>query len=563
MRKAFCTILIFLTLVSCLFDSEGRGGHKRIKDFSIGAKQEDNEDTFCTSYYFPTENTCHKKKCPKGSHEGTDEEIAGLKENFEQQAEDEEIEEEFIDEIRANLEHAKVICIGGSGVLRPDKAVFINSNFCACYNNSPIMVGNCSFYCDQLQITGEKRDTETLYGSVQLGPQIELSKVLGHLYGWCEELIPGSDYTNPGCKFVVQSPGGSNYNLPITVRTNNTFTVDISGLRKGETYIGKIGEVESGARVFSDNIQFRLIDPPEEREISTGPLKIAPISQYSCVTRRGQYSPTLNEAHYNAAFKRYYYISADTTPAALDEAQSDRGTKFCHDIVLYGPKDSPRYERLELIPQHFALWDASDIRFSDQDKDQSMDINKAVSQKLFKDFGIRENFDLFIPLNAHTGPAVENESLLGYRMKFWIRPNSTETFCPTQKDYYGNAPIFNVLKDYVGIDTEGIYAALRETITLPSEDQEIPKASPNLMYIRESELKSIWFIIENGQLLRPDENNLDSKAIMFYWPPDPYAPYTKKLNQRRYTVVGSDPSVEVNGTLQASDKKLGCIPVSN
>ncbi len=569
MKNTFDLIFLLLILISCIIDSR-RDGTKKIKDFSVGATQESSEDRLCRNYYLPTENTCHQKKCPKSSHQGTDEEIAKLKENFERQVEDGEFDEELVDEVRANFEHAKFVCIPGSGVFRPDKAVSIKSDLCACYNSSPMMVGNCSFYCSQLNLMEDKKDKGILYGRVSLGPEIELNEELGHLYGWCKNEISGSDYKGPDCKFVVQSADGTNYYLPITVRTNNSFTVDIDGLLKGKTYIGKIGETESGSGVFSNSVQFRLIDSPEEREIPEGPLKIIPISQYTCVIRpNSQYSPTLDEAHYSTALKSFYYMPAGTSPMPLDETHSNRGTQFCHDIDLYGPKDSPRYERLEYIPQHFALWDSSDIRFFDQNKNQSMDINEAVSQRLFRDFGIKENFKIFFPFKARPDPTVENDALLGYRMNFWIRPNSTKTFCPTQNDYFGENPIFNVLKDYVGIDTEGLYMALRETIALETkgEGQEISKAPPNIIYIRERELKGIWFVIEDGRHLRPDEKNLDSKTLMFYWPPDPYAPYTKKSDQKRYTVIYSTPSTEEEGetvaSFRPSDKKIGCIPVSD
>ena len=446
--------------MSCIFDNDGRGSSRIIKDFSIGARAEDEESTVCKGYYLPTENSCHPKKCPSGSHEGSSEEIENLKKVFNEQAEDDEFDEELIEEITTNFEQAKVICIEGSGVLRPDNAISIKDNFCACYNNSPIMVSGCSSYCGQLSIKGDNKDRETLYGRVLLLPEIELHPDLGHLYGWCHNEINGSDYTAPGCKFIVQSSGGISYDLPIEVRTNNTFIVDLSGIPKDETYIGKIGEVESGAEVFSDNIQFRLVDPPEEKEIAPGPLKIAPISQYTCISRpNSQHSTSLDETHYNLAFKTHYYHLAGTSPPALDEATINRGIQFCHDIMLYGLRDSPRYARLEHIPQHLSLWDTTDIRFLDMNQNQSLDIHEAISKRLFKDYGIKRNLDIFSPLIARSSPAAKNEIVLGHRMKFWIKQNSTETFCPKQKDYNGTDPIFKVLKDYVGIDTEASMSA--------------------------------------------------------------------------------------------------------
>ena len=387
------------------------------------------------------------------------------------------------------------------------------------------------------------------------GRKLNLHRELGNLHGWCHNDITGSDYQGPGCQFIAESNSGSDYALPITVYENNTFTADISGIPKDQTYIGKIVEVNSGSYVSSNNIQFRLVDAPEETEIPIGPLKILPISQYTCVVRpNSRYSPSLDEAHYNDAFKLHFYFMSSNSPPYLKESQINNGVMFCHDVEHYGLKDSPRRERLELIPQHFALWDLSDTRFLNGNN-ETLDINDALSQRLAQKFGIRRQFNLFAPLTARSNPSAENASVLGHIMNFWTRRNSTETFCPKQHDYNGNNPIFRVLKDYIGIDTEGIYIATNNSDN-GSGTSQVP---PDLLYIREGQLKEIWFVIEDGKLLRPNESNLDSKDIMFYWPPDPYAPYTKKDNQELYTLINST----TPNTFSSSDKKIGCIPVSD
>ena len=61
-----------------------------------------------------------------------------IKENFKRQIEEEELEEELVKRVQTNLKNARAVCIEGSGILRPDKAIIIKSDFCGCYNNSPI-----------------------------------------------------------------------------------------------------------------------------------------------------------------------------------------------------------------------------------------------------------------------------------------------------------------------------------------------------------------------------------------------------------------------------------------
>ena len=149
----------------------------------------------------------------------------------------------------------------------------------------------------------------------------------------------------------------------------------------------------------------------------------------------------------------------------------------------------------------------------------------------------------------------------------WINPVTGRGFCPKQADYNGTDPVFKILKDMVGVDTEGIYAAIKQPELLTLGNGTSVQAPDAFLFIRENLLKKIWFYTENNQILIPNDITAGQKTIHFYWPADIQDPYTKKDYQRIFTIRsasdlanGNANSLDIPSTVTPSDKRLGCIP---
>ena len=95
--------------------------------------------------------------------------------------------------------------------------------------------------------------------------------------------------------------------------------------------------------------------------------------------------------------------------------------------------------------------------------------------------------------------------IVGYFMIPFINTTTGEGFCPKQENYNGNDPLFRVLKDYIGVDTEGVYLAERESLAVTNDSGIPEEARQDILIIRETLLKKIWFYYENNQHLEPDE----------------------------------------------------------
>jgi hypothetical protein len=159
---------------------------------------------------------------------------------------------------------------------------------------------------------------------------------------------------------------------------------------------------------------------------------------------------------------------------------------------------------------------------------------------------------------------------MGFFMQPWVNSQTGTGFCPGQIHYNGSDPVFRVMKEHIGVDTEGIFLAEREALVIANPDGTKATAPPDVMIIRENLLKKIWFYFENGRHFVPDDFSAANKTIMYYWPPDIQNPYTRKSTQYIYTVrspenigqaantggSGSGPSQSV----KPPDKRFGCVP---
>ncbi len=534
---------------SCVSE-KGQKGRPLIKKFG----STDDTTTLCTQIYNLANFSC-QSACRTGTHLASEQEKQEAITELNQELNNGNITSEQHKNILDNINSAQGgICVQGSGILRPSGAVFVKSDFCACKNGKPDIVNSCDTFCSSKSGT-----SSTLYGSVTLGPEIELNNELGNLERWCNAEITGSDFTAPGC-FLQVYDGSSTQSLPITIPANgNSFTVNIESLNYKKVYVATIVESQSGSNAKSSSFQIYKKEP--DTSTVQGPLKIMPVSQYTCITRLA------TENSGNFTFEKeariHFYFASNATPPSLPAGIQ---TTVCHDINTHGRDDSPLYPRLELIPQHFALWDQSDIRFVDLDNDGRPDINQEIETRLRQEAGITRSLNTFNLLNWPNMPTVdglnqvENPNV-GFFMLPWINPQSGRAYCPGQDDYNGPDPIFQILKEVVGVDTEGIFFAESEPVT-----QSPGSFTQDVIIIREGLLKKIWFYYENNQHFVPDEVTSASKTTRFYWPADTNDPYVRKSTQKIYTVryptdIGKEGATQgLNNTIRPPDKRFGCAP---
>ncbi len=525
-------------------EQSARKGRPQIQDFTLSS----DDANGCGSDFFVIEEIACISACAEGTHIATAEEL-------------EIIDAQASEEILEVVANSAGVCVSDvEEVVRPSDAVIVKNNFCSCINGKPDITANCTSTC-----AGTNTTVATLSGSVTVTEQISLNTAFGSpgtLSGWCTKEIDDG-LVAPSCVLEVFD-GSSTAQLPITVPNgSNTFSAVLTSLAFDKTYVARIVEAGSGSGASSSSFQFKRKEQTDDQTFPDGPLKIMPVSQYTCVTRSGKIENG-DDLFNNAARVHYYFPSSDE-PTAMPP-----GNNFliCHDINLHGNTDSSLFPRLELIPQHFAVWDQSDIRFVDQNGDSQPDINTIVAQKLKEDHGVTQTTNIFSlfswpnrPDSSATPPNV------GFFMTPWINPQTGRGFCPTDTEYNGTEPLFKVLKEVVGIDTEGIYLAEKEPELIDIDEEGTAVQAPqDILIIREGLLKKIWFYYENGVYYTPNQTTAGQKTVRFYWPADTLNPHVKKSDQRLYTVRSPETigaggsSTGLSSTLRPPDKRFGCVP---
>lgn len=530
-------------LMSCVQDG-GRAGKALIR--SPGSTPE--EPTFCQASFDISSRSC-LNDCPEGTLVATETEIEEAKTQLEELG----LEDATLSEIIANMDSAPEVCVLNTRVFRPDNEVFIESGFCACQAGKPASINDCAAFCQT-----KTQANITLFGKVQVGPNIQFNDELGNLEGWCNNEISQSTFTGPACQLEVFD-GDSTQFLNMNI-AGNSFNVALDTLNKEKTYVARIRETQSGSNVSSNPFQFYLKDFDDSDPTPEGPLKIMPVSQYTCIFLARQNEPVESFTEY--ARRHFYFASANKPPSLPPNEELTK----CHDYQQHGQPDSPLYDRLELIPQHFAVWDQSDIRFNDGDVDGIIDINEEVTQE-FRDRSGNANaelnlFSLFQWPNIPNIPNFKDivTANLGFIMIPFVDANNRGE-CPTQEDYISDNTIYQIVGEKVGVDTEGIFMAESEPYLDANGSSII-----DIIMIRENELKQVWFYFENEQHFVPDPVTAASKTIHFYWPLDTNAPYIRKSDQIIYTVRFPD-QIGKNGVqtgivegVRPPDKRFGCIP---
>ena len=539
----FKLALITLISVSCM-EQSARKGKPFIEDFTLS----NDTGSGCGSDFFVIEEVACISSCAEGTHIATAEELAV-------------IDSEGSDEIKEVVANSAGVCVADvDQVTRPDGAVVVKNTFCSCINGKPDIINNCSSIC-----AGTNTTVATLSGSVTVTEDISLNTAFGSpgtLSGWCTKEIDDG-LVAPSCVLQVFD-GSSTLQLPISIPGgSNTFSAVLTSLQFDKTYVAKIVEAGSGSGASSSSFQFKRKEQSEDQTYPDGPLKIMPVSQYTCVTRSGKIEAG-DDIFNNAARVHYYFPSSDE-PTALAP-----GNNFliCHDINQFGLIDSSLYPRLELIPQHFAVWDQSDIRFVDQDTNGQPDINGIISQKLKDEYNVTQTTNIFSLFSWPNRPESNGTPPnVGFFMTPWINPQTGRGFCPTDTEYNGTEPLFKVLKEFVGIDTEGIYLAEKEPELIDTDDEgNAVQAPQDILIVREGLLKKIWFYYENGVYYTPNDTTAGQKTIRFYWPADTLNPHVKKSDQRLYTVRAPETigaggsSTGLTSVLRPPDKRFGCVP---
>ncbi len=543
-----------LTLLPSCVEEVGRKGRPLIKQFVEG------EDEIC-SEAFVTETAQCLSVCPSGSHEASSDEVTTALNDINNSG---TLTDASKKTYTSNINSAAKVCLPGSGILRPSGQVFIDKGFCACKDGKPIIINNCDSYC----ATAPTTSTPTLYGRVTLGPDVELNNDLGNLENWCNQEITGSDYKGPACKLEVFDGASTQYislNIPAD---SNSFSASLVDLDENKTYVATLVENQSGSDARSDSFQIYM-KTPDDGTGFVGPLKLTSISQYTCVQRP---ESTEGDSEYFEDYARlHFYFPNGNRPTSMAP-----GNPFvaCHDVNQYGQNDSMLFPRLEEIPHHFALWDYTDLRFVDLDQDNSPDINKEIENQLAIDYGVTgQTINLFNLFSWPNRPNADSTPPnLGIYMQPWINEQSGRAFCPGQDEYHSNEPIFKILKELVGVPTEGVYLSEREPESYTTPDGQTSEKPQDVLIIRENLLKKIWFYIENGTPVKADEVTANNRTIHFYWPAADGVnedPLTRQSDQSLYTVRAPD-SIGKNGettglitTHRPPDKRFGCVPATD
>ncbi len=481
-------------------------------------------------------------------------------------------------EVKTTAADGTVSCVAAPAT-RPDNAVKFQSNFCGCKDGKAITFGNCSSFCASKNTGG----VAMFYASFNLTEAITLNSTLKNLNGWCNTNLP-ADTSNPKC--VIKARDDENNELILDVDAtgaNNSISANMDKIPEDKTFVITLVEGTSGVK--SDSIQ--IIKYSSDIAISTlGPLKNAPITQYSCIKRPPSVDQTTGDIFYDVAFRVHFYFLPRIPPQPIP-AGSDI---VCHDFLnpLYGAIDDILYPRLEEIPGIFNLWDTTDPRFYDNNNNGHDDVNDLIIQKAkyFGASGIPASTTFFVKFTGLSSPTPTNTNTtttttttttasaqsMGYYMFPWIDQTTYRSYCLNSTHYNSTNPLFKAMRDIIGVDMEGLYVGAKAPETVFDRSNQPYQAPDDYVLIRETDLKSVWFYMKNGVPTVPTEAIVSTVPVYFYYPINKASPFVKSSTQRIYQVKSaaelSGQNVQ-NGGASASgtntsypphDRKIGCVP---
>lgn len=501
------------------------------------------------------------------------------------------VDNDFEEFILDNIEISEGVCITPPEVIeRPSDSIFIDDDFCICKNQKVASVTSgpdCAATCLEKEVT-----VATIFGSVTPGAKVKDDEQLQNLFGFCNNALDntpdGQDANPPSCELIATDIDGRRFATNLkTYQGTNLFEANLesTGARFGEAYTFHIEETGSGIEnAQSDYEQFKLFEPGDDDEYE-GNLKIKLVSQYTCMIRATATSPNYDASQsiYLDTIRKHFYMPIYYPTPYLPPGVSD--TIFCHDYIKEGQTDdAPQFSRLELTPGHFSLWDVNDVRFIKDGEIRTVDY--LIKQRMI-DMGanVSGNKEYFAPLETCVAPNVSVEDggmpeactsadsgliSSGLAMIPFFTDNSGNAICPGEAEYNSSTIEFRAIGEIVGVPTEGLYFAKgpREVIDLGDGNKQEVKPA-DVMFIRESQLKKIWFhLTSNGVHYKPTADTV-SQPTYFYWPADEDAPYVQKRGyQKLYQVMHSSEltssgyTTSIPTTIKPLDRKMACIPIT-
>lgn len=552
----FITLLslsaMLIVTTSCIGDQSLAKGRGVVKDFSI-VKNTAGCDTKYLKYISPYDTCttqCSAATTTEGGyHLASTTELATIKTKLTTEANT---------SLLAKVNASANLCIPDVVTeTRPTGAITINSDFCSCINGKTDIINTCDTFCAAKAAS----DQPMLYGNVTVGPEIALNTKLQNLNNWCTVQL-ANDSVTPQC--VLNAYDGTNtYNLPVTTTVgSNSFSVNITALAKNRTWILKLVENKTGSYAQSKEFQIKRIEQPVDPDGVVGPLKVTPVSQYTCinfglVSKNGIISR-------DTYARLYYYFASNDTPAPLAPVGGTTPSQIvCHDEIAHPGNDSITYDRLELVPGAYALWDKTDSRFvAKTENGGKLTINKILETRLANEYNITgSSIDLFKPLSSANRPTAGTAVLMGYLMIPFKDATSGKSYCPTSTEYNGTQPLLNLLGDYMD-DTEGLYIAEKEAEIIQQGNDF--KTIYGTMFAKETTLRNYGFYVENGLKIRINSTTLHSKTINFYWPvtttADALIQGTRRLfTVRTFATLAGNTTTTAPTTEETTDKRIGCV----
>lgn len=427
---------------------------------------------------------------------------------------------------------------GVAEAARPDQAISWKESSCVCRDDKPVSKGDCVEVCRGKNSKG----VDTLYAEFAVSSVLANSS-LKNAKNWCYKFLMG-DLAFPKCNLEATDSRGnktilSNFSFP----KDNALKVDVSTLPDDEDYSFQLVETTSKKTSLPHNIY--IFDPVGI------PLKTRELSQFACVPKMEK------------NLRTHFYYSSPWLPNALTGTES----LVCHDVAKYGDNDSAEFPRLDLT-NIALLWNQSNFLFFDNDGDGVLDINELVIKKVKENSGtIKSSVRLFGILSSPSSRELNREAgnsnydHLGFVMSYFVDGTTFRSSCPTEADFATGKPLMKVMQEIFARGTEGIYVADRS-------ENEVR----DYILIRESDLRPVWFYLNNGVATKPTEENVTFQTVYFHYPVNKENPYVKGPNQKTYRVR----SVQETGnltTLQAfmtstgemisypaHDRKIGCVP---
>lgn len=488
---------------------------------------------------------------------------------------------------------------------RPTDDIAINSDFCVCAGGKNLLNNDCNAYCSNTTET-----KSTLYANVTIGSEVEMFDGLGNLKNWCNIPIEGGK-NQVECRLLVESESSSLTPMNINFTGDNSFYVSVDQLMKKIRYRAKVVVYENGYTAQTSSIQLYM--PATATEANTqGPLRISSMARYTCISRAGGTKSDDGSLVFTDMIRQHYFVGENVTAPTLPPCDS---FLICHDPSK-GEYDSPLLTRFEWTPIAFRVWDPRDLRtYSTKGDKSNLDINLTIQERLQNEYNItsESGINLFRTISPSTGPVIDSSTCIsattsstnsstngtssttgtsgttttttpnttsgtaattnqisGIILQPWVRDyDKSISYCPTQDDYNNGEPIMQILKEIIGVDTEALYLADREPTTYKMPNNiTIYADNHDPLLIPASTLQKIWFHYESGKYYTPTSVTAGQKAVRFYWPitnESIKTPFQQKSFQKIYTVKTQaeiEGSLNDRTTIQAKDKRIGCIPVS-